>query len=67
MEKLILHKESCKSCHYCINICPKDAISLSSYMNSKGYQTIKVDEEKCVKCGSCYVMCPEYVFEIVEV
>lgn len=67
MEKMILHKESCKSCGYCKNVCAKKAIIMGDYINDKGYQTIDVIEEKCVKCGLCYVMCPEYVFEILEV
>ena len=34
-------------------------------MRAKGYHTIEVDEEKCVQCGACYKMCPDYVFEIL--
>lgn len=67
MEKTILHVESCKGCRYCINFCPKEAISISSYINKKGYQVVDVDESKCVKCGICHTVCPDYVFEIVEV
>ena len=33
-------------------------------VNAKGYNTIIVDEEKCVVCGMCYRVCPDYVFEI---
>lgn len=67
MEKIILHKESCKACGYCKDVCKKGAISVSEYINSKGYEVMEVDEEKCIKCGLCYTMCPEYVFEILEV
>ncbi|MEG0051430.1 MAG: 4Fe-4S binding protein [Terrisporobacter sp.] len=67
MEKIILHKESCKACGYCKGVCKKEAIITSEYINSKGYQVVDVDEDKCIKCGMCYTMCPEYVFEILEV
>jgi len=27
---------------------------------------VKVDAEKCIGCGSCYRMCPDYVIEIAD-
>ncbi len=65
MKKINLSVERCKGCMYCIEACPKDAISLSDYTNKKGYKVIKVDEDKCISCGSCYRVCPDYVFEIL--
>ncbi|PAB60606.1 4Fe-4S dicluster domain-containing protein [Anaeromicrobium sediminis] len=64
MEKLIVHGESCKSCKYCINACPKEALSVTTHINDKGYATVAVDQKKCVCCGICYNVCPDYVFEI---
>jgi 2-oxoglutarate ferredoxin oxidoreductase subunit delta len=67
MEKIILHVQSCKSCGYCAKACPKKAITIDGLINKKGYQTTVVDENKCIKCGTCYTVCPDYVYEIVEV
>lgn len=64
---LSLHPERCKGCRLCIPICPKQAISISDYINKKGYKPVQVDPETCISCGSCYVICPDYVFEIKEV
>ncbi|MBS6561605.1 MAG: 4Fe-4S binding protein, partial [Clostridiales bacterium] len=25
---------------------------------------VQVDEEKCIICGTCYRVCPDYVYEI---
>lgn len=66
MKKLIIHSESCKSCKYCIHSCPRNALFLSGKINDKGYQTVAVDEDKCIHCGICYNVCPDYVFEIQE-
>lgn len=41
-------------------------MSVSDNVNRKGYNTMEIDEEKCTKCGSCYTVCPDYVYEIVE-
>lgn len=64
MTKMVLHSERCKACRYCVEACPQNAILEADKFNKKGYRPVVVDEEKCVKCGSCYVICPDYVFEI---
>ena len=50
-EKVYTNPVRCKGCGYCINACPQEAISVSDHVNAKGYNTIVVDEEKCVVCG----------------
>ena len=40
-----------------MNICPKNAITVSYDENSKTIP--KIDEEKCIKCGLCKKVCPE--------
>ena len=46
--------------------CPKKAIRFSGKLNRNGYNYIEVDDELCVKCGTCYTVCPDLVYEIVE-
>ena len=65
MEKLKINISRCKGCHICVSVCKKGAISIAKEMSAKVYHTIEVDEEKCVQCGACYKMCPDYVFEIL--
>jgi len=36
------------------------------FFNQLGYNFVEVDHEKCIQCGSCYRVCPDYVFEILE-
>lgn len=66
MKTLVLHSSQCKSCGYCVNSCPKQALSLTGEINIKGYKTPIVDKDSCVRCGICYTVCPDYVFEIKE-
>ena len=66
MAKLTINQSRCKGCGFCVNDCPKDALSFGGKINKSGYKPVTVDEEKCIQCGICYTVCPDYVFEIVE-
>ncbi len=61
---VVILKERCKGCGYCIAVCPKKALTQTQNLNKQGYNYVEVDEETCVECGMCYTMCPESVFEI---
>ncbi|BES66138.1 ferredoxin family protein [Gottschalkiaceae bacterium SANA] len=54
----------CKGCRLCVGVCPVDAIEPLHEVNKKGYEIIRIDEDKCIGCGMCYVMCPDYVFTV---
>lgn len=56
--------ERCKGCRLCVVNCSKQAIIPLEEQNSKGYKIIEVDREKCIGCGICYRVCPDYVYEI---
>jgi 2-oxoglutarate ferredoxin oxidoreductase subunit delta len=64
LSKVIMHKERCKACGFCIRECPRKAIAMTAETNSKGYTPVRVDDAKCVGCGICYWVCPDCVFEV---
>jgi 2-oxoglutarate ferredoxin oxidoreductase subunit delta len=66
MANMKLYAERCKNCQYCIGACPVHAISVSEYKNKQGFKVVKVDEKRCIGCGTCYTVCPDYVFEICQ-
>lgn len=65
MNKIKLNISRCKGCGYCVAECPRKALRFSGNISEKGYDTVCVDEELCVACGSCYRVCPDSVFEIL--
>lgn len=66
MSRLKIYSNRCKSCGYCVQSCPKQALSFSEIINEKGYPVVVLERAKCIACGICYNVCPDYVFEIVD-
>ena len=64
MPKIVLYIEKCKGCGYCVNVCPKKAVSFEDKFNKEGYKYIRIDEENCSGCGNCHTICPDSVMEI---
>lgn len=64
MKELVISKQRCKSCGYCIVNCPQKCITLSEDFNNAGYKYVLVDKDKCIVCGICYLVCPDGVFEV---
>lgn len=52
----ISDKVNCCGCTSCMNICPKNAITMIS--DEEGFLYPKIDEEKCINCGLCKKACP---------
>ena len=51
-----LDYKRCTICQACINICPKDCISLSYRKDDFDYPTI--DKKQCINCKLCEKSCP---------
>lgn len=46
---------NCSGCMACLNVCPKDAISVEE--SAEGFILPHINEEKCIKCGLCDAVC----------
>mgnify|MGYP000077325663 FL=1 len=51
----IKNPSDCSGCTACVSICPKGAIDMVD--DGLGFKYPKVDYSKCVKCGSCTIVC----------
>ncbi len=65
VEKVKVDIDKCKGCYLCIANCKSKAISKINSQNVKGVLPVQVDQEKCIQCTCCYIMCPDLVFEIL--
>lgn len=63
--RIVIDRELCKGCRYCIEACPKAAISVDEEFNGMGYfPAVVVHPEKCTGCAVCARMCPEVAIEV---
>jgi len=63
--KIVIHKDLCKACGYCIVHCPKGCISEGTELNSSGYLPVVFSTPaNCTGCALCALMCPEIAIEV---
>lgn len=64
--KPMIQPERCKGCGICIKFCPEKILTLGDELNSCGYPTVRmIDEKVCTHCLRCFLMCPDVVFSFV--
>lgn len=65
--KVVIDRERCKGCYLCVRACPVKVLEPDTQMNSTGtYPSLAKHMEKCIACGSCYLVCPDVCIEVFE-
>ena len=65
--KLVFNRDKCKGCELCVSFCPKHILALDATVNAKGYHPAGMtDQEACIGCASCALMCPDCCISIYE-
>lgn len=52
----VCKKDKCAGCMACVDICPKNAITIMDTLSE--YNAV-IDEEKCINCDACRKVCQE--------
>lgn len=62
---ILIDKNLCKGCKYCIMACPNASIVIDKKFNSMGYFPAHFEHsERCTGCAICAQMCPEIAIEV---
>jgi len=63
--KIVIDKEQCKGCGYCIEACPKGSILVDTRFNGVGFFPADFTHPgRCTGCAMCAMMCPEMAIEV---
>ena len=58
---VVINRETCKGCGFCVEFCPSDALKLSDQYNLKGYHPpILISQDLCNGCNMCGLLCPDF-------
>jgi len=65
--KIIIDRELCKGCPYCVMSCPKKLIVIDDEFNASGfYPAVFRDGEECTGCALCAISCPDIAIEVLK-
>ncbi|MFH0813500.1 MAG: 4Fe-4S binding protein [Pseudomonadota bacterium] len=63
---VIINRERCKGCGFCVEFCPKGVLEMGQNINAKGYYFPTASgETRCLGCGLCEVICPDFAISII--
>ena len=58
---VVVNRENCKGCAFCVEFCPLEALDLEEGYNAKGYHPPYLAKpEKCNGCDMCGLYCPDF-------
>lgn len=67
MAKVVVFGDRCKSCGFCVEVCPKKVLAIGKSVNMQGYPYVVIEKpDACIGCTFCAQMCPEAAIEVYK-
>lgn len=57
MKQILCPKQQCTSCYACVNICPKNCITMTTDSDKQAIYP-EINSSQCINCGACSRACP---------
>ena len=65
--KIIIDRDRCKGCRFCVQTCPKELIRIDEELNIQGYLSAIIDNcDDCTGCALCAEVCPDVAIEVYK-
>ncbi|MFH1624030.1 MAG: 4Fe-4S binding protein [Pseudomonadota bacterium] len=65
--KIVINRDRCKGCSFCVDACPKDLIKIDMELNIQGYLPATIeDNDNCTGCALCAEVCPDVAIEVYK-
>jgi 2-oxoglutarate ferredoxin oxidoreductase subunit delta len=65
--KVVINRNWCKGCGFCVQYCPTKALEMSKGYNAKGYHPPQVrSADDCRDCKFCEMVCPEFAIYVTS-
>jgi 2-oxoglutarate ferredoxin oxidoreductase subunit delta len=65
--RIVILESRCKGCGMCIAFCPRAALARSRELSPRGwYPPYLASDERCTRCKTCQVVCPDYAIYITD-
>lgn len=61
-KKIIRIRSWCKGCGLCVEICPRQAVTIN-----KSGKVELTDPDKCTSCGLCELVCPDFAIIVSKI
>ena len=66
--KILIDRDICKGCKYCVLSCPNGVIAIEESFTSKGFfPAYPLHADKCTGCAICAEMCPDMAITVWRV
>ena len=61
MSHIVIDKTKCKSCYFCVDICPKKLIKADGSIGKTGQPSVQFEDKNndCLACAQCAMVCPD--------
>lgn len=67
MAKIVIDRNRCKGCGFCVDACPNNLIRIDTKLNAQGYlPAIIEDNENCTGCALCAEVCPDVAIDVYK-
>jgi len=67
MPRIVINQSRCKGCGLCVDVCPRNLISVAKRMDEKGvYPASSSRPELCTGCRLCVTVCPDCAITIFK-